>query len=157
MAGEKHIDLAVVKLQAFLNSNLPAKLRAVESAQSLSSNALTDPVEVIAYRAPFDNRSPLVEVFDQGWDFVHQRENLIAVDCTVALNFISDANLAGAEQFMRRYVTALIDTLQSDTTLGSSVVTTILRDGSSDVARGSDSTTRYVYTQGVEIHVHAGA
>tara|TARA_R100001163_G_scaffold54569_1_gene41889 strand:- start:120 stop:593 length:474 start_codon:yes stop_codon:yes gene_type:complete len=157
MAGERHVDLAVVKLQAFLNSNLPAKLRAVESAQSLSTNALTDPVAVIAHRAPFDNRSPLVEVFDQSWDFVHQRENLIAVDCTVALNFISDANLAGAEQFMRRYVTALIDTIQSDTTLGSSVVTTILRDGSSDVGRGADSTTRYVYTQGVEVHVHAGA
>ena len=101
MANEKHIDQAVVKLAAYLDSNLPAKLRAVESAQSLSTNALTDPVDVLAHRAPFDNRSPLVEVFDEGWTFEQQRMNLLAVDCTVSISFVSDANLAGAEQFMR--------------------------------------------------------
>ena len=156
MAGEKHIDQAVVKLAAYLDSNLPAKLRAVETAQSLSTNDLTDPVDVLAHRAPFDNRSPLVEVFDQGWTFEQQRMNLLSVDCTVAVTYVSDANLAGAEQFMRRYMTALIDCINGDTTLGNTVTTCILRDGSSAVGRCHNSTTRYVYTQGVDVHVYAG-
>lgn len=156
MAGERHIDQAVVNLAAYLDSNLPAKLRAVESAQSLTTNDLTDPVEVLAHRAPFDNRSPLIEVFDEGWTFEQQRMNLLAVDCTVSISFVSDANIAGAEQFMRRYMTAVIDCINDDTTLGNTVTTCILRDGSSAVGRGDNSTTRYVYTQGVDVHVYAG-
>ena len=156
MAGERHIDQAVTKLAAYITSNLPAKLRAVESAQSLSTNDLTNPVEVLAHRAPFDNRSPLVEVFDQGWTFEQQRMNLLAVDCTVSITYVSDSDIAGAEQFMRRYMTALIDCINGDTTLGNTVTTCIMRDGSSAVGRGDNSTTRYVYTQGVDVHVYGG-
>ena len=157
MAGEKHVDQAVVKLAAYLTSNLAAKLRAVETAQSMTTNDLTDPVAVLSHRAPFDNRSPLIEVFDEGWTFEQQRLNLLAVDCTVSVRYISDANLANAEQFMRRYMTAVIDCINADTTLGDTVTTCILRDGSSAVGRGDDSTTMYVYTQGVDVHVYAGA
>lgn len=156
MAGEKHIDLAVVSLRDFLNSNIATYLRAVETAQSMTTDDLTDPVGVISHRAPFDNRSPLVEVFDEGWSFVNARQRLIAVDCTIAVSYISDANLSGAEQFMRRYVTAVIDTIRSDSTLSSKVIAAIPTDGSSAMARGDTSTTRYIYTQGVEVHVYQG-
>ena len=156
MAGEKHIDLAVVSLRDFINTNIATYLRAVETAQSMTTDDLTDPVEVISHRAPFDNRSPLVEVFDEGWSFVNARQRLIAVDCTVAVSYISDANLSGAEQFMRRYVTAVIDTIRSDSTLSSKVIAAIPTDGSSAMARGDTSTTRYLYTQGVEVHVYQG-
>jgi len=156
VAGEKHIDLAVTSLRNYLNSNLATYLRAVESAQSLSTNALTDPVEVLSHRAPFDNRSPLVEVFDEGWSFINERQRLIVVDCTVSVCFISDANLSNAEQFMRRYITAVIDTIRVDSTLSSKVIAAIPTDGSSAMARGDTSTTRYIYTQGVEVHVYQG-
>ena len=65
MAGERFIQKAVLKLSAYINSNLPTQLRAVETAQSLTTDSLTDPIAVVQYRAPFDNRSPLVEVFDE--------------------------------------------------------------------------------------------
>ncbi|MAH45399.1 hypothetical protein CMI37_06195 [Candidatus Pacearchaeota archaeon] len=156
MAGEKYIDLAVVKLASYINTNLPTYLRVVESAQSMTADSLTDPLEVIQYRAPFDNRSPLVEVFDEGWRFLDHINKLVSVDCTVAISYLSDANLAGGEQFMRRYATALLDTILADTTLGATVVAAIPTDGSSAVARGDNAMTRHIFTQGFDVHVFEG-
>ena len=156
MAGERYIDKAVVKLAAYLSANLPAKLRAVETAQSMSVNSLTDPVDVLDHRAPFDNRSPLVECFDEAWNFVDLKNRMVSVDCTIALSYLGDANLANGERFMRRYATALIDCLLADTTLGGEVVAAIPTDGSSASARGDSSQTRFIYTQGVDVRLHHG-
>ena len=156
MAGERCIDKAVVKLAAYLSANLPGKLRAVETEQSMTVNSLTDPVEVLDHRAPFDNRSPLVECFDESWDFVDQNNKLVSVDCTIALSYLGDANLANGERFMRRYSTALIDCLLDDPTLGGEVVGALLMDGSSAASRGDSSLTRFIYTQGVDIRLQGG-
>ena len=156
MAGEQYTDLAVLKLAEYVDANLPAKLRAVETAQGLTADSLTDPVEVIKHRVPFDNRSPLVEVYDDGWDFVDQNNRLLAVDCTVTVSFMGDADIGAGEAFMRRYMTALINTLTADPTLGGSVVSAILTDGSPAISRGDSAATRYVYAQGVEVHVYEG-
>ena len=156
MAGEKYIDKAVLKLATFINTNLPAKLREVETAQSLTTDSLTDPVAVVQHRAPFDNRSPLIEVFDEGWDFIDHINKLISVDCTIALSYVGDASVQNGEIFMRRYMTAVLDTLMADTTLGSTVVAAIPTDGSSAVTRGDNATTRHVFTQGVDVHVFQG-
>jgi len=156
MAGEKYVDKAVAKLASFINTNLPTQLRAVESAQSLTADSLSDPVAVLKYRAPFDNRSVLVEVFDEGWLFLDHLNKLLSVNCTVAVTYLSDADLESGETFMRRYVTALLDCIFSDPTLGSTVVTALPTDGSSAIARGDNATTRHVYTQGVDVHVFQG-
>ena len=156
MAGERYIDKAVVKLAAYLSANLPAKLRAVETAQSMTANSLTDPVEVLDHRAPYDNRSPLVECFDESWDFVDLPNKMVSVDCTIALSYLGDANLANGEKFMRRYSTALIECLLADATLGGEVVAAIPTDGSSASARGDSSQTRFIYTQGVDVRLHEG-
>lgn len=156
MAGEQYVDKAVVKLKDFIESNLPTQLRAVESAQSLTASSLTDPVEVIGNRAPFDNRSPLVEVYDENWDFIDLNNKIISVDCTVTVSFISDADIGAGELFMRRYVTAVINTIMADPTLGGQVVAAILTDGSPAISRGDNALTRFVYAQGVEVHVHEG-
>lgn len=156
MAGERYMDKAVVKLTAYLSANLPAKLRAVETAQSMATDSLTDPVEVLDHRAPFDNRSPLVEVFDESWEFVDLKNKVVSVDCTVALSYLGDANLSNGEQFMRRYSSALIDCLLDDTTLGGEVAAAIPTDGSSAAARGDSSQTRFIYTQGVDVRLHHG-
>tara|TARA_Y100000310_G_C20227408_1_gene598617 strand:- start:26 stop:502 length:477 start_codon:yes stop_codon:yes gene_type:complete len=156
MAGEKYIDLAVVKLAAFLNTNLATKLRAVETAQSLTTDSLTDPVGVLTHRAPFDNRSPLIEVFDEGWSYIDLKNKLLSIDCTVAVTYIGDANISGGETFMRRYMTAVLDTIMSDPTLGATVVKAVPTDGSSAVSRGDHSMTRHIFTQGVDVHVYHG-
>lgn len=156
MAGERYVQKAVLKLSAYINSNLPAQLRAVETAQSLTTDSLTDPIAVVQYRAPFDNRSPLVEVFDESWEFIDHINKLVSVDCTIALSYVGDASIENGEIFMRRYITALLDTLMGDTTLGSTVVAAIPTDGSSAITRGDNATTRHVYTQGVDVHVFQG-
>ena len=156
MAGEQHIDKAVTKLRSYINSNIAASLRAVESAQSLSTNSLTDPVAVLDHRAPFDNRSPLIEVFEEGWRFVDQRQGLVSVDATIAVKYVTDANISAAETFMRRYMSAIIETIRGDSTLGHTVVDCMLTDGSSAVGRGDTSTTLLVATQGVDVHVFEG-
>ena len=156
MAGEQHIDKAVTKLKAHIASGIAAQLRAVESAQSLSTNSLTDPVAVLDHRAPFDNRSPLIEVFEESWRFIDQRQGLVSVDATIAVKYVTDADLSSAETFMRRYMSAVIETIRDDPTLGSTVVECLLTDGSSAVGRGDTSTTLLVSTQGVDVHVFEG-
>ena len=156
MAGEKYVDKAVVKLASFIDTNLPAKLRTLESDQSLTADSVTDPVEVLTYRAPFDNRSPLIEVFDVGWRFLDYINRIVSVNCTVAITYFSDADLSAGEQRMRRYVTALLDCVLADTTLGATVIAAIPTDGSSAVAHGDNATTHHVYTHGFDIHVFQG-
>ena len=156
MSGEQHIDKAVTKLRSYINANIATKLRAVETAQSLTTNSLTDPVEVLDHRAPFDNRSPLIEVFEESWRFVDQRQGLGSVDATIAVKYITDADISAAENFMRRYMSAVIETIRADSTLGNTVVDCLLTDGSSAVGRGDTSTTLLVSTQGVDVHVFEG-
>ena len=156
MSGEQHIDKAVTKLRSYINANIATKLRAVETAQSLTTNSLTDPVAVLDHRAPFDNRSPLIEVFEESWRFVDQRQGLVSVDATIAVKYITDADISAAENFMRRYMSAVIETIRADSTLGNTVVDCLLTDGSSAVGRGDTSTTLLVSTQGVDVHVFEG-
>ena len=156
MAGERFVELAVAKLTAWLNSNFSTHLGQLETDQGLGTESIPRPKAVTAFRAPFDNRSPLMEVFDEGWEFIDYPNKLLAVDCTVAMTFFGDANLANGELFMRRYVTALIDTILYDSTLNNTVVMAIPTDGSSAVSRGDNAQTRHVYTQGVTVHVFHG-
>ena len=81
---------------------------------------------------------------------------MVSVDCTIALSYLGDANLANGERFMRRYSTALIECLLADATLGGEVVAAIPTDGSSASARGDSSQTRFIYTQGVDVRLHEG-
>ena len=156
MANERYIDAAITHLRDFINTNLPAQLRAVETEQGLTASSLTDPEDVLKHRAPFDNRSPLVEIFEESWAFIDIRNKLISTDCTVALHHMGDADLEAGEIFGRRYMTAIIQCVLSDTTLGGKVVTIIPTDGASVVGRGDNATTRRVYTQGFDVHTYEG-
>lgn len=153
MPGERYVDKAVEKLAAFIAANLPTQLRAVETAQSLAASSLEDPVAVLNHRAPFDNRSPLVEVFEERWDFVDLNNKILAADLTVAFTFIGGPDLGEGEKTLRRYATALIDCITANPTLGGEVIVAMLTDGSSAVGRGDNSSTKFVFTQGVEVHV----
>lgn len=152
--GARYVNKAVTQAAAYLAANLPGKLRAVETELGLDADSLTDPVEVVSNRVPFDNRSPLLEVFEEGWTWTDQANRMLSVDLTIALSYVSDSDLGAGEQFMRRYITALIDTIHADQTLGGTVTAAILTDGSSAVARGDSSASRFVYTQGLEVRVN---
>ncbi len=153
MAGEAWIDKAVVTLAAYVAANLPAKLRAVEVAQGLTTDSLTDPVAVLSYRVPFDNRAPLVEVYDEGWSFVNVLNKIVKVDCTITISFVGGSDVGAGEAFMRRYISAVIDLIVGAPTLGNAVIAATPTDGSPAIARGDDSSTRFVYSQGVDVHV----
>jgi hypothetical protein len=146
MAGERFVDLAVVKLAAYVRANLPAKLRAVETAQGLTTNSLIDPVEYVEANVPTDTRNPLVEVFDTLAQVEDAHADKWMVACTVALSFTGDADLVANERTMRRYATALKDCIRASRTLGGTVKRCDIGDYSSEVVRGPNAAIRYVFT-----------
>lgn len=153
MAGERFVDLAVTSVAAYVRANYPTKLRALETAQSLAANSLEDPLEYLEANSPMDLRSPLVEVFDTAARCIDHHGDVWQVDVTIALSFTGDADVSANEKRMRRYATALKDTIRASSTLGSKVPLADLGDYSSEVVRGSNSTTRYVFTLGVRVGV----
>lgn len=157
MAGEAFVELAVLKLHAALQAGFEAQLLAIESAQSLA-NPIPRPVAFVAARIEHDNRSPLIAVYDEGFDVVHQRQDLVAVDCTVALSMVGLPDLEALERTMRRYVTAVIRTIRAAQTLGAQsagIVGAILKPGAANASFGDVSTTRLVYVLPVEVRVHS--
>ena len=154
MAGEKYADRAIAELAAWLTAQLPAQLRQVETDQGLTPSSLTDPVAVVKARVPSDNRSPLIEVFEESWDYIDFRQRLLSVDCSIVCSFTHDADISAGELFVRRYLTALLRTLEQDATFGGKVEACIPRDGSSAMIQGAQSETREVFAQGVEIRLH---
>ena len=149
MAGERLIDATVTALTSMVAANFATYARALESAQGLAANTLPDPIEVIAANSPDDLRSPLIEVFDAAARCVNNRMNEWEVTCTIALSFAGDADTAANELMMRRYTTVMIDTLRYSATLSGAITALSLRDYSSDVLRGANSSTRYVFAFGV--------
>lgn len=152
MAGEKYADKAVVALAAYVRANLPAQLRAVETAQSLTTNSLEDPVEVVERRAPADNRSVLVEVFDQGGEWADYRSRIWATDCTIAIGYTGDADAEAGDEYMRRYASAVISLLAGNETLGSTVIEAVLTDYGDASGHIDASAIRHTRTFGVLVH-----
>lgn len=156
VTGTKFADRAVEALGDYINSNIAAQLRIVETDQSMTASSLTDPVEVVKARLPFDNRSPLLQVYDEGWqELAAPRNHVMVVDCTIVLGYVGDANLYNAERFCRRYMTAVRQTIMADATLGGNVAAAVITGGDSAAAIGDDSTTRIIYTMSVDVHVHS--
>lgn len=153
MAGERYIDRAVSSLAAYLAATVPAALRAIETEQGLSANTLRNPVAYTTARVPNDLRTPLVKVYDEGGEFVSQRNRLLSVDCSIEVSLTGDANSETLEANMRRYATAIIDAVTASPTLAGRVEMALLQDYGAGVTRGDQSSTRIVFVQGVTIHV----
>lgn len=152
----RYTDKAVTSLADYIRTHIAARLRAIEVEEDLEENSLADPQAVVAARVPSDNRTPLIEVFDEGWEFLKKaNQRLLAVDCTVSWSYASDTDLVAGAKTLRRYETALLKLLElGDWRLGGAVVLAIPTDGASGVVRGDNSATRHVFTQGVMVHVH---
>jgi len=150
MAGEKYGDKAVAKLLAWVQAQLPAQLRLVETAQSLTTNSLTDPVDYVAAKVPEDYRSPLIQIYCDDGDSTDPMNSLYRYRCTVHLGYCNDADPVGGQLFMRRYMTAMLDTIRTDRTFSGTVVMAI--EGSQSFgSRKANSTTVYENDLAVEI------
>lgn len=150
-------QIAVSSLATYLAAHLPAALRAVETADSLTVSSIPDPVAYVQAEVPADTRSPLVMVFDVASipEQAGHRNHLAEVDCTIGVLYSSDADLEGAELLMRRYVRALRDVLDLDPHLGGTVAAAWWTDENRNPPMTYDSATRHGRALGVTVRVHS--
>ena len=150
----RYTERAVDALHTYVSTNYATQLRDVETDQGLDANSLTDPVAYLKFRAPFDNRSPLVQIYEEGWRFEDQRNNLLIVDCAIEIMFHGATDLASGELRMRRYLTALYQTIAVDPLLNDAAVTGALwLDGAAGEIIGDTSATRHIIAQGIQVRV----
>lgn len=158
MAGERLAQLAVDAIVDWLDAQLQAYLTAVETARSMTAGTLTAPVDVMPSNLPdYGGATPLIEV----WANAMQRDRTAGasnevwkIDATLFLTHACDANIEGGEQFVRDYVTALIDCLESTNTgktLNSRVGLCLVNNVSFFSGRGSSA--RHEVTAALELDV----
>ena len=154
----RYIQKAVDALHNTISGGIAAQLRAVETSESLSTNALTDPQAVVKARMPLDNRSPMVQVFEETWAHdmaAGQRHRIITTNCNVVITTLShDADLEAAELFVRRYVTAMVETIANDPTLGGAAMSAVIMGGDSAAFVGDQSASRIAHVLDVEVRTH---
>lgn len=154
MAGEKYADKAVAKLLAWYEAQLQTYLTATETAQSLAAGSLTAPVDYVAGQFQEDTRTPLLLVSCDSGDTEDWNAGVYSYDCAVSLMYSSDANIEAGQLFMRRYMTALIDTVRADHTLGGTVAQALEMDQSLFSEKSADAVTRHAIALGIEIKLH---
>lgn len=155
MSGEQYADLAVTALVDKLTANFSAQLRAVEAGLGLDDGALGDPVDIVAADIERDNRVPLIGVWDDGLDPINQRAGLWSVDCTIGMTQVGDADVDANAARLRRWVSALINMIRADPSLGNRVISAIIKPGSVAGSFGDQSATRLAYLFPVEVRVSA--
>jgi len=154
MAGEKYGDRAVEALTAYVEDNLATYLTAVETAQSLTAGAMTPPVAYIASLIANDPRSPVVMVDCDGGDVENWGDNLHTYDCLVVLAFSGDANVVTGEAKARRYMTAMVDCIRADPTLGAAVEYAEATSQDFDAEIDGDKMIRHAIGLGVLVRIH---
>ena len=154
MANERYIEHAVKALAEFVEANYQAALTAIEVEQSLDADAIKPPHAYVAAEVPDDNRSPLVEIYADGWGYADQRNGILVVDCKVIVSFVSDCQIVAGERDLRRYVTAILKPIQENPTLAGEVIQCEILEGVTDATnRTDDSTTRFVAEQNIGVWV----
>jgi hypothetical protein len=150
------IDRAVNATAEFLETNYPAALRALELREGLVPNSLQDPEAYVRRAAPFDARAPLVEVYDDGWEFLDQGHvnTMCAVGVWVYVSYLGDADVEAGNAMVNKYITALLDLVQARFDLDGAVASAIMRGGRSEAANGDNERTRHSKGQLLEIHVY---
>lgn len=149
----RRVEKAVNALHTVYSSGLAAQLRAVETESGMAVGSLKDPVKIVKYRAPLDNTSPLLQIYEEGFNFYDQRHDLVTVDCSIVLSWNGSTDLLANEVFMRRYVDAIMRVIFADYTLGGQAVQAVVTQGEAAKIEGDQSTTRHLYGIGVDVTV----
>ena len=150
-----YAEKAVDALHSAYSTNLPTELATVETEAGLSAGDLTEPIEYLKHRAPLDNRSPLVQIYDDGLEAVEERNGIWIVPCTVVISYYGTPDLAANEQFVRRYLTALMRTVLRDVTLAGEAHLCEFVGAEAARLEGDQSQPRYLYGLGWEPHIHS--
>lgn len=153
MTTRRYIDRAINGLGSYCEANYPTHLRAIEVELGLASGALTDPVDYVYADVPLDNRTPRVDVFEEGWRHDDNRNDVIAIDATVVLSFLGDADLEAGKLKRRQYLTAFFRMIRADRTLGGTVNAAFCTDGQPASKKG-DSTVLHIFAQGMDLRIH---
>jgi len=154
MAGEKYGDRAVTSLLAYCGSGLQTYLTAIETAQSLATGAMTAPVAYLGSLMAEDGRSPLLMVECIGGDPESWSDGLHAYECRVVLVFNSDADLVEGAAKARRYLTALVDMIRADATLGGTVELAWGGAQDFDAIQEDNAPTRFGVSLSVLVRIH---
>lgn len=157
-----YVDRAVRALHAYLDpavlgdgSGFEAFLRAYETQAGLAANTLPNPQHYAREFVPNDARTPLVQVYEGAFGPVDNRNRLTWADLTIAIAYTGDANIEGTGDIMRGYVSALIDAIEADPSLGGRVNAAWWTDGDrTHPMIDQDSAIRHVRAIGVTVHVH---
>lgn len=142
---------------ADVTSGFVAQLRAIETAEGYDSNALPDPEAIIAYEAPEDPRSPLVQVYfaarEQGGAEV--RDRIAGIECVIGITYNSDNDLETAARTMDHFEEAVLRMLEADPTCGGRVGQAWSSDSNTTGLQIiNDSVTRHGRYIGVLVRVH---
>lgn len=142
-------EIAVDALASSLSASLPSTLTAIDSS-------LEAPV---AYSKAFltaDNRSPLIQIYDEDTGPVDagQRHAMALVNCSVAITYNGRVNLETNELKMRRYIEGIRRVIMADPSLGGLVVQAEWTEAVRDFPIDYDSQTRHVRVLGVSVVVH---
>ena len=156
MPTYRYVAEAAIALHAYVQAGIVAQLRLVEIAYDESSGYLPDPIAVLDYPAPLDNRSPLVRVFEDGMrpeNVGGQRNGIWTVPCTIVWSYKGDADLSKSQRIRRGWYEALIRLLVADPQAASTPVHVLIREGALLYTEGDDSATRLLFSQTVDVVV----
>lgn len=153
----RYIEKALDALHAAINANLATQLAAVETDNGLGAGDIPTPTDIVKGEVRFDMRPRLVQVYwtDGGLPEQQQKvHKLVKVDLEVAVAILAEPDdLSGGEVLLTRYVTAIIDCVLQDPSLG-------VPGGSTVVGRASKATgfgetqTRKVAVVPMTVQVH---
>jgi len=147
-------DLAVDALADYLETNYPTYLRAVEVELGLDENDLPDPGAYKRADLPFDDyNNPRVDVFDEDWDIDDDGADImIDVGCAIVWSHSGDADHEAGELLARRCLTAIIECIWADRSLGSTVNACLLGPGSVGSVT-EEKLTRHAFKQMVTVRL----
>lgn len=148
----KYLDKAVATLASYLSANLQTYLTSTEVDCGLSAGTLEMPIVATA-ELPEDNRSPLLQVFDRGFDAPTsgQRHKLTHAHVTVLISWQSGVDLEIGAARIRQYVSAILDCWFADPSLGGGMGS--IYTGGEYIPWGDDSSIRHNYAIAFDVFV----
>lgn len=160
MAGEVLIDKAVTDLAAYVEANLDAELRQVETDQSLTADVLGSWSGIVKAYNPFSfgggDGQPEIQVYDLTADAESQRHDLLSVLCSIDLLWTATTgNPEDAETFGRRWLTALYRCVANRHPQSSNSGTAYLVRDFDRATFAYESTMRHARSMAVEVRVHS--
>ena len=144
-------------LADYIETNLPAALRVVETDTSRAANSLLDPEAVVPARLVFDNRTPLIQCFSESMEINDQREGICKTDTTLMISHSFDAQIEKGATYASDYMTAILDCLRADCTLGGTINGNLITSAEMDASFGDVSTTRFIGIVSMTISIHEGS